>query len=304
MQIRSQTLRRFVRLAPLSLAIAGLTGAGVAAAGVFGNDSLGMASFNPLGRVIPGPEVRWQSTMSAFAAADRERAPINEGVLFVGSSTIRLWSHLSQDFRDHPVINRGFGGSTMADTQYFAKQLVLQYKPRQVLVYAGDNDLAEGRSPQQVLESFRGFVETVRKDLPNTRVSYISIKPSPMRAFLLPKIRETNALISAYVQTVSNSAYIDIFTPMLDASGAPRADFYGPDRLHMNDSGYALWTSIISSYVQPIPGNGSQPANPLAAEAAQPALQAVSSSPAAPAATATTPVVRPPLNVMRAVYRP
>jgi lysophospholipase L1-like esterase len=302
MQIRSLAHRRLRHLAPLSLAIAALAGAGIASAGVFGSDSLGMSSFNPLARVIPGPEVRWQSTMSAFAASDREHAPYNEGVIFVGSSTIRLWSHLAQDFRQHPVVNRGFGGSTMADTQYFARQLVLQYKPRQVLVYAGDNDLAEGRSPQQVLESFRGFVETVRRELPDTRISYISIKPSPLRASLLPKIRETNTLLSAYVQTVPNAAYIDIFTPMLDASGTPRGELFGPDRLHMNDAGYALWTSVISAYVQPVPGYGSQPANPLAAEAAQPALQAVGSSPASTAAGA--PVVRPPLNVMRAVYRP
>ena len=204
---------------------------------------------------------RWQASMEAFASADKAQAPAEDGVLFVGSSTIRFWTQLPQDFRDVPVvINRGFGGSTMADCQYFVKQLVLQYRPRQVFVYAGDNDLAEGRSPQQVLESFEGFVAAVRAELPETRIAYISIKPSPLRAELMPKAREANALLAGYVRTLPNSDYIDIFTPMLDLQGAPRAELFGPDRLHMSDAGYRLWRSVIADYV----GRG------------QPALQAAS----------------------------
>ena len=233
-----------------------------------------MVSANPLARAVPSAQVRWQASMAAFAAADRERLPAADGVLFVGSSTIRLWSHLAQDFRQLPVvINRGFGGSTMADCQYFVKQLVLQYKPRQVLVYAGDNDLAEGRTPAQVLESFKGFVQAVRRELPETRLAYISIKPSPLRASLMPQIREANTLLSAYVRTLPNAAYVDTFSAMLDANGAPRADLFRADRLHMTDAGYALWQSIISAYVLP-PGadaavlSASAPANPSVAPAA------------------------------------
>lgn len=193
---------------------------------------------------------RWQASMDAFAAADKAQAPAEDGVLFVGSSTIRFWTQLPQDFRDVPVlINRGFGGSTMADCQYFVKQLVLQYRPRQVFVYAGDNDLAEGRTPQQVLESFEGFVAAVRAELPGTRIAYISIKPSPLRAELMPRAREANALLAAYVRTLPNSDYIDIFTPMLGMDGAPRAELFGPDRLHLSDAGYRLWRSVIAGYV-------------------------------------------------------
>jgi len=301
-------IRRFVRrFAPLCLALAGLSiGAGVAAAGFFEGDSLGMAAMNPLARVIPGPQVRWQQSMAAFAASDREKAPAPEGVLFVGSSTIRMWSHLAQDFRQLPVLNRGFGGSTMADVQYFAPQLVLQYRPRQVLVYAGDNDLAEGRSPQQVVESFRLFVDQVRRELPESRISYISIKPSPLRAALLPKIRETNGLMAAYVRTLPNAAYIDIFTPMLDASGAPRMELFGPDRLHMNDSGYALWTSVVGSYVLPTPGSTTpSPALPAEASAPVQSVQQIQQAVAMPPPTAGAPaVVKPSLNAMKAVFRP
>jgi lysophospholipase L1-like esterase len=302
MQIRRLARRTLKRIAPLSLAVAGLAAAnGSAAAGLFEADSLGMSSMNPLSRVIPGPQVRWQSSMAAFAASDRERAPATDGVLFVGSSTIRMWSHLADDFRSLPVINRGFGGSTMADCQYFARQLVLQYKPKQVLVYAGDNDLAEGRSPQQVLESFKGFVETVRGEMPNVRISYISIKPSPSRASLMPRIREANGLLSAYVKSLPNAAYIDVFTAMLDSSGAPRTELFGPDRLHMNDSGYALWTAIVGSHVMPPAGEAGVPL--LSAQLPATLGTPVSAAPQ-PLANAAPVVVHAPLNTMKAVYRP
>ncbi|MCS4509441.1 SGNH/GDSL hydrolase family protein [Xylophilus ampelinus] len=230
------------------------------------------ASTNPLARAIPAAELRWQSSMAAFAASDRDKAPASDGVLFVGSSTIRMWTDLAQDFRKQPVvINRGFGGSTMADCNYFVKQLVLQYKPRQVLVYAGDNDLAEGRTPEQVLESFQGFVRTVRSELPDTRIDYISIKPSPLRASLMPKVREANALLAAYLRTVPNAQYIDVFTPMLDATGAPRMELFGHDRLHMNEAGYDLWQSVIGAYVDA----------PNGSPADRPATLATSAPPAA-----------------------
>ncbi|EJE52827.1 lysophospholipase L1-like esterase [Acidovorax sp. CF316] len=221
---------------------------------------------------------RWQASMDAFAAADKAQAPAEDGVLFVGSSTIRFWTQLPQDFRDVPVlINRGFGGSTMADCQYFVKQLVLQYRPRQVFVYAGDNDLAEGRSPQQVLESFEGFVAAVRAELPDTRIAYISIKPSPLRAELMPRAREANALLAAYVRSLPNSDYIDIFTPMLDLQGAPRAELFGPDRLHMSDAGYRLWRSVIADYV----GRGQATLQAGPYEAVKKATQATAAPPVA-----------------------
>jgi lysophospholipase L1-like esterase len=195
---------------------------------------------------------RWQGSLAAFDNADRQRLPNEGGVLFVGSSTIRFWTHLADDFRQSPVvINRGFGGSTMADCSLFTRELVVRYKPRHVLVYAGDNDLAEGRTPLQVLESFAQFANTVREALPDTRISFISVKPSPVREALLPKIRETNNIISAYVGTLANSEYIDIFTPMMGADNRPRADLFLGDRLHMNETGYRLWQSVITSHVAP-----------------------------------------------------
>ncbi|MBP7568053.1 MAG: GDSL family lipase, partial [Burkholderiaceae bacterium] len=188
--------------------------------------------------------------------------------------------------------------STMADCNRFARDLVVRYQPSQVLVYAGDNDLAEGRTPAQVLESFREFVATVRSELPGVRIDYISIKPSPSRAGLLEKARETNALIGAYVQTLPNAGYIDIFTPMMTAEGTPRPELFLGDRLHLNETGYQLWQSIIASRLTGVPA-APAPAAATAA-AAVPAVLTTSAStrplsatPAqAPAAAATATAAR------------
>jgi lysophospholipase L1-like esterase len=196
----------------------------------------------------------WERSLAAFDRADRENPPAGNGVLFVGSSTIRLWTGLADDFRSQPiVVNRGFGGSTMADCRLFARELVVRYKPRQVLIYAGDNDLAEGRTPLQVLESFAQFTSTVRASLPGTRIGFIAIKPSPSRAALLPQIRETNHIIEAYLHTQANVDYIDVYTPMLGADGRPRGELFRPDRLHMNEAGYRIWRSVIGPHLTPPP---------------------------------------------------
>ena len=195
--------------------------------------------------------VRWQPAIAAFDAADLSARPAPGGVLFVGSSSIRMWSDLRDDFRGLPVINRGFGGSTLHDCGELVNRLVAPYAPRQVMVYAGDNDLAEGRTPQQVVESFASFVRQVRAALPGVRIGYISIKPSPARATLLARMHEANALLKAYAATLQDVDFIDIHTPMLGADGQPRAALFGPDALHLNREGYALWKSVIAPYLQP-----------------------------------------------------
>jgi lysophospholipase L1-like esterase len=192
-------------------------------------------------------DTRWQASLAAFDAADQEHAPPPGGVLFVGSSSIRLWDGLEKQFSAQPVvIKRGFGGSRMSDCTHYLDRLVTRYQPRLVLVYAGDNDLAEGRTPIEVLQSFQAFADGVHRKLPATRIAFISIKPSPLRRELLPQIREANALINDYTRTQDTLEYIDVFTPMLDGDGAPRAELFRADALHMNDAGYALWKRVIA----------------------------------------------------------
>ncbi|MET0964070.1 MAG: SGNH/GDSL hydrolase family protein [Noviherbaspirillum sp.] len=192
-------------------------------------------------------EAKWASSFDAFAAADRERMPESGGVLFVGSSSIRLWDNLEQQFNTAPVVvKRGFGGSRMEDCATHLSRLVIPYKPRLVIVYAGENDLAEGRRPEQVLRSFTKFVEGVRAGLPEARIAYVSIKPAVARVQLIDDVRAANALIRDYVAGVGNAEYIDVFTPMLDQHGAPRPELFREDRLHLNAAGYALWHQAIS----------------------------------------------------------
>lgn len=213
------------------------------------------AAASPASPAYLAAQARWRAELSAFDAADRQQWPSEGGVVFVGSSTIRFWTRLAQDFPQLPVvINRGFGGSTMADCSFFARELVLRYKPRHVLVYAGDNDLAEGRTPIQVLENFAQFANAVRAELPDARISYISIKPSPAREKLLPQMRETNDIVAAYLRRLPNSEYIDIFTPMLGADGRARPELFIRDQLHLNDEGYRLWRSVIGAQLAR-PGN-------------------------------------------------
>jgi lysophospholipase L1-like esterase len=193
---------------------------------------------------------RWDDSLAAFAADDRMHPPKPGGVLFVGSSSIRFWTGLEKDFGELPVVTRrGFGGSRMLDCAAHLTQLVEPYKPRLVMVYAGDNDLAEGRTPEQVLQSFVAFVEGVRKTLPATRIAYISVKPSPLRESLMPQIRETNRLIRAYTLKTRNTDFVDVYTPMLGVDGAPRPELFREDRLHMNADGYALWKRVITAHL-------------------------------------------------------
>ena len=197
------------------------------------------------------PPPKWDAAFAAFAADDVAHPRPAGGVLFVGSSSIRLWSNLEDQFKDLPVvIKRGFGGSQLSDCVKNLSRLVLRYRPHTVLVYAGDNDLAAGTAPQEVLHRFTAFVDGVHRELPQTRIVYISIKPSPSRIRLLSKIRETNTLIEDYSDNADEVDYIDVFTPMLDASGQPRAELFRDDALHLNAQGYALWKRIIGPHVR------------------------------------------------------
>lgn len=196
------------------------------------------------------PADRWEDTLAAFAAADLRKAPPADSVLFVGSSSIRLWNTLEKQFEAAPVLKRGFGGSRLTDCVKHLDRLVVQYQPRVVLLYAGDNDLAEGGSPDDVLTRFQAFTKGVHGRLPDTRIVFISIKPSPARRALIDKVRVANELVRAYADAHPRVDYVDVFTPMLAADGAPRVELFRKDALHLNDDGYALWGEIIRPFVR------------------------------------------------------
>jgi lysophospholipase L1-like esterase len=193
----------------------------------------------------------WKAAFDAFATDDAAHPRPPGGVLFVGSSSIRLWNDLATQLSGaRGVLNRGFGGARISDCTRYLDRVVFPYAPRVIVVYAGDNDLAEGRQPKDVFNDFVKFVETVRKRLPATQIYYISIKPSPARAVLLPRIREANQLISKFIANGTDLEFIDVFTPMLDEAGRPRPELFQADALHLNKAGYELWAKVIGPRVR------------------------------------------------------
>jgi lysophospholipase L1-like esterase len=190
---------------------------------------------------------KWEPEIEHFETADALTGQPEGAILFVGSSSIRMWRTLTHDMAPLTVINRGFGGSTLADCVYFAPRIVNRYKPSAVVLYAGDNDIAAGSAPEQVLADFKRFVMAVRKELPNTKIFFISIKPSPARWNLWNKMRKANELVAQYIKTQKRLEYLDIATPMLDKAGQVRANLFLGDRLHMNAVGYNIWTAVIKS---------------------------------------------------------
>lgn len=192
----------------------------------------------------------WEQDMRRFAAEDAQSPPPAGAVLFIGSSSIRFWDTLAADFPGVATINRGFGGSEIRDSTWYADRIVVPYRPRLIVLYAGDNDLNSGRSPQQLRQDFRDFVRRARRDLPDVRIAYIASKPSPSRASLLEVQRQANALIKAETARQPHLDFIDVFAPMLDANGQPREELFIEDRLHMNRTGYALWQRLIAPYLR------------------------------------------------------
>lgn len=188
---------------------------------------------------------RFAEEIARFEAADRDRPPPRGGVLFVGSSSIRMWSTLERDFAGLPVINRGFGGSEYGDLRYWTERIVFPYEPRWIVLYEGDNDLESGKSPERVAADFRAFVSTVQGRLPTARIAVISIKPSRARWHLEPQVRAANALVRACCEAADGLHFIDLFTPMLGADGLPRPELFLEDGLHLNEAGYALWREHV-----------------------------------------------------------
>ncbi len=188
--------------------------------------------------------------IARFEAADRAHPPRLGGVLFVGSSSIRLWPALDADFPGVNVLQRGFGGSELSDVVYYATRIVLPYQPRLIVLYAGDNDLAAGKSPAAVFRDYEAFVALVRRALPDTRIAFIAIKPSGARWALVEQVREANALVRRYAATDPGLLYVDVFTPMLGPDGLPREELFVADRLHMSARGYALWRDLLAPIVR------------------------------------------------------
>jgi len=192
----------------------------------------------------------FEKDIEAFEAADKKSPPPQGAVLFIGSSSIRMWKTLAADFPDQKVINRGFGGSELADSVYFADRIVIPYKPRLIVLFAGTNDINAGKAPQTVFADFKAFVARVRADLPNTRIAYLSISPAPIRWSQADKQKEANRRIKDYIATGTNLDYIDLWDQFLGPDGKPREDLFLPDRLHNNAAGYKIRAAAVRPHLE------------------------------------------------------
>ena len=202
----------------------------------------------PAQRIVEPP--RFGAEIARFDSVDRTQMPVPGGVVFVGSSTIRLWPDLKADFPGVNVIQRGFGGSRLDEVLRYTPKIVIAYKPKLIVLYAGDNDLAEGRTVDQVFEDYKSFVALVHRSLPNTKIVFVSIKPSESRWNLVGEMRSANEMIRRFTVTDTRLEYVDVFNPMLGADGRPRPELFRPDKLHMTADGYALWRSILTPVVK------------------------------------------------------
>ena len=189
----------------------------------------------------------FREEIRAFKKSDSLNMPPRKANLFVGSSSLRMWKNMEQDFSGYLVINRGFGGATLPDVIRYAGDIIFPYHPKQVLIYCGDNDLAESDTvrAETVLQRFTRLFTLIRNNNPHQRIVFISIKPSPSRQHLMPEIQKANEMIRGFLKNHRRTKYVDVYTPMLTASGVPRPELFLADKLHMNEEGYRIWQKAI-----------------------------------------------------------
>ena len=180
---------------------------------------------------------------------DRTNPPPKGALLFIGSSTIRLWKTLDRDFPGHQVINRGFGGSEIVDASHFAERIIFPHRPRMIFLRAGGNDLWAGKSPEQVFEDFKEFAAKVRAKLPETVVVFVSLSPSIARWNQAGKEKALNTSVEEYTRRTPRLKYIELYDMVLGPDGKPRPELFVDDKLHFNAEGYKLLAERVRPYL-------------------------------------------------------
>ncbi|MEI8074145.1 MAG: GDSL-type esterase/lipase family protein [Bacteroidota bacterium] len=191
------------------------------------------------------------SDIQTFKKADSTRMPDPNSILLIGSSSFTKWKDVNEYFPGYPMLNRAFGGSTLVDVIRYAYDIIMPYRPKQVLIYCGENDLAskDSISATEVLTRVKTLFEIIRTNFPTAAIGYVSIKPSPVRASIQVKVKQANKAIKAFFKLQKNAAFIDIYDAMLDAKGQMREELYVGDRLHMKPAGYEIWKKIMQPYL-------------------------------------------------------
>lgn len=200
--------------------------------------------------VVAADPARWEEDIAAFEAEDRRSPPPAGGIVFTGSSSIRLWKTLQEDFPGLPVINRGFGGSQVPEVTAFVGRIVLPYRPRLVVIYCGGNDINAGRTAAEVLADTQAFVRAIHAAAPETRIAYIAVAPNPARWSQIATVRAANQAIRTWMAGDPRLTFIDVFPHMLGPDGRPKPDIFVDDQLHMNEKGYAIWREVVGPYLR------------------------------------------------------
>lgn len=193
----------------------------------------------------------WED-IQAFKKQDSVSFPSKNAILFMGSSSFTMWKDVQDYFPKYKIINRGFGGSTLLDQIRYVNQVVFPYKPKQIVIYCGENDLASSDTvtAKMVYNRFRQLFSLIRNKLPNVPILYVSMKPSPSRQLLMGKMREGNTMIRNFLKTKKQTAFADVYKEMIDDEGKPIAELFLEDNLHMNKKGYAIWQKVIEPYLK------------------------------------------------------
>jgi len=201
--------------------------------------------------VVNAQQAPFYDEISAFKKQDSLQPPPQHAILFVGSSSFRMWKNVQQDFPGYTIINRGFGGSSLPDVIRYAEQIIFPYKPRQIVIYCGENDLASSDTvtAAMVTERFKTLFYLIRKQLPTVPLVFVSIKPSPSRQRLWPKMDAANKAIKTFLKNKRKAVFVDVYHPMFESDGTLKKGLFIEDNLHMNASGYAIWKKIINPYL-------------------------------------------------------
>lgn len=194
---------------------------------------------------------KFESSIIQFEQEDQINGFHPDAIMFTGSSSIKMWTTLDVDMSPIPVVNRGFGGSTLPEVTYYADRIILPHRPKIIVIYCGENDLANDHTKANLaLKSFKAFYSYMKQNLPETKVFFIAIKPSISRWHYWAKMKEANEKIENFIKSKDNYYFVDTASQMLDQSGTVLQDIFIKDNLHMNEKGYAIWTSVLKPILE------------------------------------------------------
>ena len=188
---------------------------------------------------------RFEKTIAGFEAKDKEQPPPKDPIVFTGSSSIARWKDVAKEFPEYPVLNRGFGGSTTPEVNYYFDRVVAAYKPRVIVFFCGGNDLAAKATPKKVIEDFRTFVKMTHEKLPGTKIVYISQHEPASRARLKAEFFEVNRAVREMATSDPLLKFVDIHDKMLGKDGAANPELYEADKLHPNTAAYKIWADEL-----------------------------------------------------------